>query len=113
MSFARRSILVLSICFFVLASCDEHGDGDQLPADPSKWVCSSSLIGPTQEEIDQYCASVDPGLPAPEFLRNPPPISRLEDKNTYDILMQDFLRVKGYVSELGWPGDLNWRLTGP
>ena len=27
--------------------------------------------------------------------------------------MQDFLRVRGYEDELGWAGDLNWRLTGP
>jgi len=83
-----------------------------MPPDPREWVCESSLIEPTQEEIDSFCAS-SAGLPAPDFLREPAPISRLDEKNIYDINMRDFLRERGYVHELGWPGDLNWRLTGP
>lgn len=83
-----------------------------MPPDPREWVCESSLIGPTQEEIDSFCAS-SAGLPAPDFLRKPAPISRLDEKNIYDINMRDFLRERGYAHELGWPGDLNWRLTGP
>lgn len=106
-------IYAISICLIALMACDERRDGNTLPPDPGDWVCESSTIGPTQEEIEQYCASSDPGLPAPDSLRNPPPLSSLDDKNYYDAQMQDFLREKGYVNELGWPGDLNWRLTGP
>jgi hypothetical protein len=106
-------ISVLSLFLMALMSCDERNGGDTLPPDPQDWVCKSSEIGPTPEEIEQYCSTADPGLPAPEFLRNPPPLSSLEDKNIYDTEMQDFLRVRGYVNELGWPGDMNWRLTGP
>jgi hypothetical protein len=106
-------ILLLSVCLAALIACEEHGGENGLPPDPRDWVCESSLIEPTEEEIEQFCASADHGLPAPDFLRDPSPISRLDDKNSYDTQMQDFLRVKGYVNELGWPGDLNWRLTGP
>ncbi|MGH7850339.1 MAG: hypothetical protein ACREOP_08585, partial [Thermodesulfobacteriota bacterium] len=105
-------ILLLSICLAALIACEEDKGENSLPPDPREWVCESSLIEPTQEEIEQYCASADHGLPAPDFLRDPSPISRLDDKNMYDTRMQDFLRVKGYAVELGWPGDLNWRLTG-
>ncbi len=106
-------ISVFCVLIIGLLACEEHGGGDNLPSDPRKWVCESSLIKPSEEEIEQFCATSDPGLPAPDFLRNPPPISRLVEKNIYDIQTQDFLREKGYVHELGWLGDLNWRLTGP
>jgi hypothetical protein len=106
-------ISVLSVCLVVLIACHENGNDNSLPPDPGEWVCKSSEIGPTPEEIEQFCATADRGLPAPDFLRDPSPISRLGDKNAYDIEMRDFLRAKGYVNELGWPGDMNWRLTGP
>lgn len=75
--------------------------------------CENSEIGPTPKEIEQYCLTADRGLPAPDFPRKPSPVYRLGDKNVYDIRMRDFLRAKGYVNELGWPRDMNWRLTGP
>ncbi len=106
-------ILFLSVCLAASIACEEDRGENGLPPDPVEWVCESSLIEPTQEEIEQFCASTDHGLPAPDFLQDPPPISRLDEKNFYDTQMQDFLRVKGYVNELGWPGDLSWRLTGP
>ncbi|HKQ32638.1 MAG TPA: hypothetical protein VJV40_05495, partial [Thermodesulfobacteriota bacterium] len=94
-------------------ACNENGNENSLPPDPKDWVCKSSEIGPGPEEIEQYCSTADPGLPAPDFLRNPSPLSNLGEKNIYDIQMQDFLRARGYVTELDWPGDMNWRLTGP
>jgi hypothetical protein len=106
-------IYAVSVCLIAFVACDDRHGGNTLPPDPKDWVCKSSETGPTPEEIEQFCATADRGLPAPEFLRNPPPVSRFGDKNVYDTQMQDFLRVKGYASELGWPGDLNWRLTGP
>ena len=106
-------IYAISICLIALIACDERNGGNTLPPDPKDWVCESSTVGPTQEEIEQYCASADPGLPAPDFLRNPPPLSSLDDKNVYDTEFQDFLRARGYETELGWTGDMNWRLTGP
>lgn len=113
MKIATRHITVLSLCLMALLSCDERNGGNTLPPDPQDWVCKSSGIMPTPEEIEQYCSTADPGLPAPEFLRNPPPLSSLGDKNVYDTEFQDFLRVRGYETGLGWTGDMNWRLTGP
>ena len=113
MKITAGHVYALFICLIALMSCDEHRDGNTLPPDPREWVCESSLIKPSPEEIEQFCTSPDTGLPAPGFLRIPPPISRLDDKNIYDTQMQDFLRVRGYEDELGWAGDLNWRLTGP
>ena len=106
-------VSVLSLFLMALMSCDEKNGGNALPPDPREWVCESSTVEPSPEEIGQFCATAARGLPAPDFLRKPSPVSRLGDKNAYDIRMRDFLRAKGYVNELGWPGDMNWRLTGP
>ena len=113
MKITARHIALFYLCLMALVSCDERNGGNTLPPDPGDWVCRSSETGPTQEQIEQYCSTADLGLPVPEFLRNPPPLSSLDDKNVYDIQMQDFLRARSYETELGWAGDQNWRFTGP
>ncbi len=117
MKMKPAGIWLCLLCLFSLVglSCDDGNNrsaDNPLPPDPNEWACESPP--PPQADIDALCASAsDFGLPAPDYLRSPVPIDLLDDKNIYDIDMRDFLRVRGYVNELGWLGDLTWRFTGP
>src|SRR5262245_31070131 len=85
-----------------------------LPADPAEWVCASSLIEATTEQINQWCQMhPDRGQPAPVALRTPTPLSALAEKNAYDEAFQIFLRDRVYATTLQWQRDFTWRLTGP
>jgi hypothetical protein len=83
-----------------------------LPPDPADWVCSESATGPSQQDLQQWCAmNADRGSPA--NLGTPPPLASLADKNMYDQeVLQPFLRNREYVA-LGWKHDVQWRFTGP
>lgn len=61
---------VLSLFLMALMSCDERNGGDTLPPDPRDWICESSAIEPTPQEIEQFCATADRGLPARTFSGN-------------------------------------------
>jgi hypothetical protein len=85
-----------------------------LPSDPREWACANSLIPVPQTEINQWCQDhPNRGLPLPEELRSPPPISDLEAKNRYDLRMGAFLKTLRYKQDLGWMHDSEWRFTGP
>ena len=107
---------VLVALFLIFLSCDSENNinNGSLPPDPNEWVCPSSLIGATQQQIDEFCN--DPsnfGNSVPLDLQNPPAISDLNAKNEYDIAYRQFLHKREYATDLGWAGDLNWRMTGP
>lgn len=112
LSFVIYPLMVLVV---LLAACDNKNTSrDPLPNDPLDWVCQDSLTEVTQQEIDEFCLlNVDKGEPAPPFLQEPPPISKLDMKNIYDLEFSDFLRDRTYATELDWIRDMNWRLTGP
>lgn len=115
---ARAKTLIVSlIVLFCLPGCsDDDSGGSQtgLPPNPADWVCGDSLAVATQAEIDAWCAShPDRGQPLPEVFRNPPPLSRLEEKNLHDLALEVFVKAETYKTELGWLGDTTWRFTGP
>ena len=101
-----------------MVACDEN-DSNQplsgpLPEDPNEWVCQNSIDTVSEEEIELFCESaVGFGDPAPLNLQNPPPLSELNAKNQYDQDFLKFIRARTYVNELGWIGDMIWRMTGP
>ena len=100
------------LLFFIVSATS--ADTSPLPPNPDQWVCPDSLIGPTPQEIQQWCeANPDRGQPAPLNLQNPPPLDDLAAKNLYDEEYGDFIRDRKYASELGWKHDIDWRLTGP
>jgi hypothetical protein len=106
----------LLIAILSIGGCDGNNTGNNgaLPPDPNSWVCRNSLESPTQAQIDEFCSTHSgAGLDAPSNLQNPPPLSDLEAKNEYDLEFLDFLESRVYVNELGWAGDMNWRLSGP
>ena len=111
-----KGILLLSICLIIFIACStENGSNGSLPSDPNNWVCQDSLIPSSQMEINEWCEMNlnDLGEPAPEYLRNPPPLSMLDEKNNYDLDFQTFIRDRLYDTELGWKSDKTWRMTGP
>ena len=114
LSFVLYPLMVLVV---VLASCDKNTSDTSpstLPDNPAKWVCQDPLTETTQQEIDEFCLlNVDKGEPAPPFLQEPPPISKLDMKNIYDLELSAFLRDRTYATELDWIRDKNWRMTGP
>lgn len=115
-----KPVRLLSITLFTgllfLISCDEKNriNNGPLPMDPNEWVCPSSLEGASAADINEFCAAnFNAGELLPIEFRNPPPISDLDAKNEYDLAFRDFLRARDYAIELGWAGDMNWRMTGP
>src|SRR4029450_691179 len=81
-----------------------------LPPDPADWVCADKP--PSPADLEQWCRD-HPDRGRPAQLPVPPPLSRLADKNAFDVgVLQEFLRRREYVS-LGWQHDLSWRFTGP
>jgi len=78
-----------------------------LPPDPAEWVCAEQHV-----DVQQWCRD-NPARGLPASLPMPAPLSRLTDKNVYDVqVLQSFLRSREYV-DLGWKHDRNWRFTGP
>lgn len=114
----RLGLITFFLAIFIFASCDNENNavnnGPFPPDDPNEWVCPSSLIGATQQEIDAFCSDISNfGESAPLELQNPPLISDLNAKNKFDLDYQEFLRDRIYATELGWVGDKTWRMTGP
>jgi len=82
-----------------------------LPSNPKKWVCQDSLPA-SQAEIDAWCAShPDRGMPLPDDLRNPPPVSDFNNYLDYSNRLKNFLTGQSYQG-LGWVSDAHWRLSG-
>ncbi len=116
MRYTIKIVLSILVAILSIGGCDESSTTNEgpLPKDPSRWVCKSSLVPPTQEQIDEFCSMHSgAGREAPINLQDPPPLSDLDAKNEYDLAFQDFLIARDYVNELEWSGDMNWRLTGP
>lgn len=119
MKLTVKALLLPLLLLISIASCDNDNNNNTinngpLPPDPNDWVCQSSLIGATQQDIDEFCEDLSNfGDPVPLNLQNPPPISDLNAKNQYDLEYQEFLRDRTYANELGWAGDMTWRMTGP
>lgn len=107
------SVVLIGLTIFI--ACSSNESNNSLPSDPDKWVCQESLIPSTQQQVDEWCEANlnDLGEPLPEELRIPPPLSKLDDKNNYDLDLQMFIRERLYDSELGWKSDATWRMTGP
>jgi hypothetical protein len=85
-----------------------------LPTKPNDWVCQSSLIPATPQEMRTWCeTNPDRGTPLPLALRHPPPLSDLTAKNEYDLRLGAFLKTLRYKHELAWISDPAWRFTGP
>lgn len=87
--------------------------------DSSQWVCPETLIPSNPVDIEQWCNEhPDRGIPLPDHLKKPKPITDLEAKNLYDLQMDEFLKTEAYKRKtgpgaLGWFGDTEWRFTGP
>lgn len=117
MKLTARTLVPIFIILLTIVSCDNENNtinNGPLPPDPNQWVCPSSLVDASQQEIDQFCEDLSNfGDPVPVNLQNPPPISDLNAKNQYDLEYQQFLRDRTYANELGWAGDMTWRMTGP
>jgi len=117
MKLTAKALVPLLIILLVIVSCDNENNtinNGPLPPDPNEWVCPSSLVDASQQEIDQFCEDLSNfGDPVPVNLQNPPPMSDLNAKNQYDLDYQQFLRDRIYANELGWAGDMTWRMTGP
>jgi len=116
MKLTAKALVPLLVILLTIVSCDNNNtiNNGSLPPDPNDWVCENSLIGATQQQIDQFCQDVfNFGDPAPINLQNPPPLSDLNAANEYDLAFQEFVRERVYVNELGWVGDMKWRMTGP
>jgi len=111
------STTVLVVILILFSSCDNDNNtvnNGPLPPDPNEWVCPSSLIGATQQQIDQFCSNLTNfGDPPSIDLQSPPPMSDLNAKNDYDLAYREFLNSRIYATELGWASDMNWRMTGP
>ncbi|MCA9286766.1 MAG: hypothetical protein KDA22_16195 [Phycisphaerales bacterium] len=118
----RRSRAIRSKVFAVLAAslpvaataAARQADmpADVLPPDPADWVCDLPDRVP-DEVVEEFCGTADLGIPLPAPLRSPPPLSDVDAKNAYDLMLQTFLNARVYAGELGWIHDQNWRLTGP
>ena len=111
-----RVFLLLLVSVYSVGGCSESGGSGNgaLPDDPNLWVCQSSLEGPTEKEITDFCTmNFIQGLLAPPELQNPPPMSDFEAKNEFDEAFRDFILAREYAEELGWISDLTWRMTGP
>ena len=107
------AVLFMAIPHMAAASKPTASNGG-LPADPNNWVCRSSLIPATQQEMRRWCEdNRDRGAPLPQALRHPPPLSDLAAKNEYDLRFGAFLKSLRYKYELGWVSDPAWRFTGP
>ena len=113
----NKSLSVLLIIFLILVACDENNTNQPLsgplPEDPNEWVCQNSINVVSEEEKDLFCETLSFGDPAPENLQNPPAISDLNAKNQFDRAFERFIQDRDYIDDLGWVGDMIWRMTGP
>jgi hypothetical protein len=91
---------------------DSASPAGALPPDPADWVCETPVPVP-DGDVQAFCRTADLGILLPPPLRTPPPLSDIDQKNDYDLLLQEFLAQRVYADVLGWVHDQNWRLTGP
>jgi hypothetical protein len=107
---ATRCCAVL-FATLLLSGCGDTESSSQsaavLPPNPAEWACPEQRV-----DVQQWCRdNAERGLPA--SLPVPAPLSRLTDKNFYDVqVLQTFLRGREYI-DLGWKHDRHWRFTGP